>query len=125
MLPKPFRLRRTSEFAAVYAKGRAYSDALVVLHVQALEDRSGTSQVGFSVGKKVGNAVVRNRVKRRLRAILAERVERLPPGHRLVFGVRAKAAEAAFPALVEAVDRVLDRAHLLARSVVDKGDQAP
>lgn len=125
MLPSGARLRRTSEFAATYASGRSFPDSLVVLHVLALPNRPGSSQVGFSVGKKVGNAVVRNRVKRRLRAIVADLLPELVPDHRLVFGVRGRAAQASYSELAGAVVRVLERAGLLVRSVVDKGDRAP
>lgn len=125
MLPSGYRLRRASDFRAAYGAGRAYPDGLVVLHVRPLSDRPGVCQVGFSVGKKVGNAVVRNRVKRRLRAIIASLLSELPPDHQLVFGARARAATADFPSLQQAVRRVLDRAGLSRRSVVDSGDLAP
>lgn len=125
MLPSGNRLRRASEFRAAYEAGRAYPDGLVVLHVRPLSDRPGVCQVGFSVGKKVGNAVVRNRVKRRLRAILASLLQEILPDHHLVFGARSRAATADFSALQQAVRRVLDRAGLLGRSGVDSEDPAP
>lgn len=123
MLPQGARLRRSSAFRAVFDSGKAYPDALVVLHVQALTDRPGDCQVGFSVSKKVGGAVVRNRVKRRLRAIVRRHLAELGLGHNLVLRARPQAALAEFDALEAAVCRVLDRARL--RSNVDKGVEAP
>lgn len=123
MLPPGARLRRSSAFRAVFDSGKAYPDALVVLHVQAFTDRPGECQVGFSVGKKVGGAVVRNLVKRRLRAIVRLHLQTLAPGHHLVLRARPPAAQAGFDALEAAVCRVLDRARL--RSNVDKGGEAP
>ncbi|HEY9854433.1 MAG TPA: ribonuclease P protein component [Stenomitos sp.] len=125
MLPPGARLRRSSEFRAVFESGKAYPDALVVLHVQALPDRPGECQVGFSVSKKVGGAVVRNRVKRRLRAIVAHHLPELIPGHHLVLRARPPAAQAEFGALEAAVCRVLERARLRLCSTVDKGVEAP
>lgn len=125
MLPPGARLRRSSEFRTVFESGKAYPDALVVLHVQALPDRPGICQVGFSVSKKVGGAVVRNRVKRRLRAIVQRHLKELAPGHHLVFRARPPAARADFGALEAAVRRVLERARLLPVATVDKGGEAP
>lgn len=125
MLPPGARLRRSSEFRAVFESGRAFPDALVVLHVKALEDRPGECQVGFSVSKKVGGAVVRNRVKRRLRDAVRRQLNELMPGHHLVFRARPPAAQADFGALEAAVRRVVDRARLRASSNVDKGVEAP
>lgn len=125
MLPSGARLRRAGEFRATYDGGRAYPDALAVLHVQALSDRPDICQVGFSVGKKVGNSVVRNRVKRRLRAIVARLLPEIAPGHRIILRARSRAAEADFEALEKAVTRLFDRASLRPRSVVDKAETAP
>lgn len=122
MLPSGARLRRAGEFRATYDGGRAYPDALAVLHVQALSDRPDICQVGFSVGKKVGNAVVRNRVKRRMRAIIAALLPEIAPGHRLILRARTRAAEADFEALEKAIKRLLDRASLRPRSIVDKAE---
>jgi ribonuclease P protein component len=67
------------------------------------------AQVGFVVSKAVGTAVDRNRVKRRLRALVAERLDRLPAG--AVVAVRAlpSAAGASSVALGRDLDRALDR----------------
>ncbi len=66
MAPAPHRLKRRAEFLRVAAKGqRAPMPGLVL---QSLErDDQAPVRVGFTVTKKVGNAVVRNRVRRRLR----------------------------------------------------------
>ena len=58
-------LRDKRDFNAVYTKGRAYVNKNLVLHV--LNDERYNGKVGFAAGKKLGGAVVRNRVKRLLR----------------------------------------------------------
>lgn len=62
------RLRKRSDFAQVMRTGRRARHPL--LHFVARHTDAGITRVGFSVGKQVGGAVIRNRVKRRLRAIV-------------------------------------------------------
>lgn len=66
-------------------------------------------QVGFVVSKAVGGAVVRNRVKRRLRHAMRERVAGLPSAAVLVVRAQPAAAATSYPELLEDLDRCLDR----------------
>ncbi|MCY4527878.1 MAG: ribonuclease P protein component, partial [Chloroflexi bacterium] len=59
------RLRKSADFAAVWSKGRSRVDGLFV--VKARPNDLEVTRFGYSVSKRVGNAVARNRVKRRLR----------------------------------------------------------
>lgn len=70
---------------------------------------------GFVVPKTVGNAVVRNRVRRRLRALLSTRLQSLPAGSRLVVRVTPAAAGAASASLAQDLDSGLSRALASAR----------
>jgi ribonuclease P protein component len=76
MAAKPQRLKRRAEFLRVAAKGRKAPMPGLVLQALARED-DAPARLGFTVTKKVGNAVVRNRTRRRLkeaaRLLLAER----------------------------------------------------
>jgi len=72
---------------------------------------SGEGRIGFAVGKRLGGAVVRNRVKRRLRDIA--RQLQLAPGVDVVLIARAPAVTATYDELRQAVVRVLDRAQAL------------
>ena len=65
------RLKRRAEFLRVAGKGRKTPSPGLVLQV-LLRDDAGPVRLGFTVTKKVGNAVVRNRTKRRLRAAANE-----------------------------------------------------
>ena len=64
--PAPGRLTRRAEFLKVAAKGRKTPSSGLVLQALARAD-DGPARLGFTVTKKVGNAVVRNRTRRRLR----------------------------------------------------------
>lgn len=66
--PRPERLRKRADFTEVMRKGRRARHPL--LQLVALHTDTGISRVGYSVSKQVGGAVVRNRVKRRLRMIV-------------------------------------------------------
>jgi ribonuclease P protein component len=76
-----------------------------------VEDASASSpRVAFAIGRKVGGAVVRNRVRRRLRAVLEGEARRgaLPPGDYLI-GVRPSAASATFAELAVDLQATLAR----------------
>ena len=103
------RLRRRSDFSAVYQGGRQWSNDL--LTVRVLRNDLPHSRFGFAVGRRVGGAVVRNRVKRRLR----EAVRALAPvdGWDVVIVARPAAATVAYSALVAALQSLFGRARLL------------
>ncbi|NHB84936.1 ribonuclease P protein component [Tessaracoccus sp. HDW20] len=69
MLPGPRRLKRPADFGATVRRGSRAATPTVVVHVRRTPDQDPPefTRVGFVVSKKVGNAVTRNRVKRRLR----------------------------------------------------------
>ncbi len=65
------RLKRREDFAKVYRQGLAYAQGPLVLRVQANPEGS-VPRFGFAVGKRLGGAVVRNRIKRRLREAVSQ-----------------------------------------------------
>lgn len=115
------RLRRSNDFAAVYRRGRPLSNDLLAL--RSLKTDRPQSRVGFAVGKRIGTAVVRNRVKRRLRAAVASLP--LMPGWDLVVAARPAAATQDYQALRSALLGLLQRAHLLAPSTAAEPEERP
>jgi ribonuclease P protein component len=115
VLPAGHRLRRGADISAVVRRGRRAGapGRLLVLHVAA--DVTGTaspasSRAAFVVGRTVGGAVVRNRVRRRLRHLVATRLDRLPAGTDLVVRALPDAATASYDDLARALDGALERA---------------
>ena len=64
-LPKKIIIRNKFEFNRVYSKGRSYVNHFMIIHI--INSDTVRGKVGFAVGKKIGNAVVRNRIKRLMR----------------------------------------------------------
>jgi ribonuclease P protein component len=118
VLPQQMRMRRPDEFRRTLRSGRRAGGAAVaaalLLPAGAVPTDAGP-KVGFVVSRAVGSAVVRNRVKRRLRELMRRRVAWLPGGCLLVLRAHPAAAGARQADLAADLDLVLGR--LLRRQV--------
>ena len=89
------RLSRSRDFDAVYRNGRSVSTRFLVLYrFERESEGDGEARLGIAVPKKIGGAVVRNRIKRRLREVWRELLPEVPRGADYVLLVRAPLAEA-------------------------------
>ena len=102
------RLRHRADFLAAASGAKAPASAFV-LQARNREDE-GPARVGFTVSRKVGTAVERNRVRRRLREI-ARRSAALYPGHDYVLVGRRAALGFPFGRLIEEFEGALRRLH--------------
>ena len=109
MLPAANRLRRSTDFAGTVRGGRRVSRGSVVVHYipPASAGEPHPAKAGFVVSKAVGGAVLRNKVKRRLRHLVAERLAALPPGSTIVVRALPSAASAGYPAMGKDFDDAL------------------
>jgi ribonuclease P protein component len=90
--PKRRRLSRSAEFERVYRQGRSKGNRFLVLYAFPREDDDdGGPRLGLSVGRRVGGAVERTRVKRVLREAFWEEARRLPEGSDYVVVARPEA----------------------------------
>lgn len=101
------RLTDSPEFERVYRQGTAFRGRLFSVH--AFPNEIGTPRLGLSVSKKVGNAVTRNTVRRRLREVFLSAVGRIPGSLDLVVSAKPPASEATFEELGEEFLRALDK----------------
>jgi ribonuclease P protein component len=104
------RLRKNSGFTAVYERGKTWASELIIL--KTLSNGLEWNRYGFVAGKRLGKAVVRNRVKRRLREVV--RAIPAKSGWDLVLIARSPAATASYHELKASVAGLLRRARILA-----------
>jgi ribonuclease P protein component len=112
---RSLRLRANADFQRVRKEGRSVANPLLVLLQRRNVD--GNTRFGFAVGKKVGGAVVRNKVKRRLREHLRLlwQAGQLRSGVDVMVIARDKASDATYATLSRALDDLLKRSGLLIR----------
>jgi ribonuclease P protein component len=111
-------MRRGAEFALTVRTGIRAGRSRVVGHLLVRDDalhQGEPARVGFVVSRAVGSAVTRNRVKRRLRALMRGYLQSLPGGSLLVVRANAAAAHASQTDLAADLDSVISR--LLRRQV--------
>jgi ribonuclease P protein component len=103
--PKAARLRRRREFLALQRQGRRrHTPRFVVVQTPA---DGPTSRLGVTVSSRVGNAVVRNRVKRLVREIFRERRLSLPAPLDIVVIAKPDAAQITYAEAASELDRAL------------------
>ena len=104
-------LKQNHIFRRLYRTPGA-ADSYMVLY--ARRNREGKNRVGFTVSKKLGHAVVRNRTRRRLREVYRLNEEKFSPGWDIVVVARSRAVEAPFAALTRSYLHLAKKAGLLA-----------
>ncbi len=106
-----YSLKRNKEFRHTYRVGKsAGSKSMVLIYAPR---KNGEVKIGFSVGKKLGNAVTRNRTKRRLREAVTPLIPRIKPGSKLIFIARPPILNESFPAVRSSMRYLLKKADLL------------
>lgn len=110
MLPRAHRMVDPADFRSTFRDGVVAGDTMVVVHCRTDEDPT-RSLVGFVVPKReIKLAVGRNRVKRRLRHLMRDRLDTLPAGARVVVRVRAAALDCSHDELATSLDCTMARA---------------
>jgi ribonuclease P protein component len=106
------RLRTPADFRRVRDLApRAFAHPLLVLHF--VPNELDHPRVGITVSSRVGKAVIRNRVRRRLREAMRSRFPRLAVGRDVLVTARPASAKASWPELCAALDAVLRRSKVM------------
>ncbi len=103
------RLKGSKRFSQIHVEGSSAANRLLV--IRYLANGGDCSRFGFLVSKRIGNAAVRNKVKRRLRE--AVRLNQVKSGWDALFIVRRGAGSAKYQDLKDATDNLLQRANLV------------
>ncbi len=94
-------LKSNRDFRRIYTKGRSAVSPCLVLYCR--KNRLGVNRLGLTVGTKTGHAVVRNKIRRRLREIYRVNEARFRPGYDLVVVARVRAAHTGYHQLESAM----------------------
>ncbi|MFT9497758.1 ribonuclease P protein component [Anaerosolibacter sp.] len=105
------RLKKNIEFKKVYDKGNSMANRQLVLFM--MKNGEDFNRVGFSVSKKVGNSVVRNRVKRLMKESFRSVGPAAAKGYDLVFIARVNIKEASYSDVEKAMVHLLRKSKLL------------
>jgi ribonuclease P protein component len=108
---RKYRLRRHSDFQQVRQNGKFYASPIMVLAF--LRNELDQSRFGFVVSKRLGNAVVRNKIKRRMREATRLRLPQIKPGFDLVVIARAPISVAGYREIEETLLYLLKKSKLL------------
>ncbi len=109
-MQKDLRLRRSQDFSLVYTNGQSWIDGLLILKALP-NDGHVVNRFGFAVGRRIGNAVVRNNIKRKLRE--AVRHVEVKNGWDMIFIARNRSKSASQYQIKLATLRLIKKANLL------------
>ena len=112
--PKTRRLTRTAEFEQVRREGKVFRGGLFTLAVAKAPNPDEQMRVGIIASRKVGGAVLRNRVRRRIREIVRKHQYRVAHGVWVVIILSARSADASYRELEDEWLRLAGRAFILA-----------
>jgi len=125
IVKRRYRIHSNERFQEVRRHGRSYVNHLLVLC--ALPNGLPYSRFGFVVNSRIGKAVQRNRIKRRMREIMRLQQNRIQPGWDIILIARQPIRSADYHEIEAACARLLGRAQLFQTSVAhaaDKGEES-
>ena len=108
-------LNRNTDFRRIYYRGKNAASPLLVTYV--MKNRAGFNRVGITSGKKIGNAVKRNRARRLIREAYRQLRPQVAEGFDLVFVARAKTVSAKMSGVEDAMRRQLTSLGLIGSAV--------
>jgi ribonuclease P protein component len=108
MLKRIFRLRKKSNYQAVFADGRNYSVKYVAIYVF-----KGPKRFGFIASKKVGNSVQRNRARRLMREVIRLHLAEIKDDIQIILIARARIKGVSYMEVEKSIMNMLKKANAL------------
>lgn len=112
MMKKEFRIKDNKEFQHIFQQGKSFANRQLVIYFAEELDQDHF-RIGLSVGKKIGNAVTRNRIKRYLRQSFQELEGKILPTLNIVIIARQPTKEMNYFEIKKSLLHLLSRQHLL------------
>ena len=110
MLKRVNRLRKRYQFNYIYKSGSKFSGQSIVLFASASKTKA--IKVGFAVSKKLGNAVTRNKIRRRLREIVFGQIPSLKQNYNIIVMARDDILKFSFSDIAADFDKLTQKAGL-------------
>lgn len=109
-MDKKNRLRNNEEFEKVYRRGKNYWNRNLIIYV--MKNDLNYSRIGFSVTKKIGNSVVRNRTKRRMKEICRQNFGNIKGGYDIIIIPKKNVVDITYKELKSAIFHILKLADI-------------
>jgi len=110
-MEKIYRLRSNMEFKKVYSGGKSYWNRNLVLYVK--KNNVGDTRIGYSITKKIGNAVVRNKIRRRMKEIYRLNFNGVKNNYDLILIPKKNIVDISYKELESAMLHILKIANVL------------
>lgn len=104
-MDKRYRLRNNEDFKKVYKNGKSYWNRNLVMYLR--KNGLGYSRVGFTVTKKIGNSVVRNKIRRRMKEILRKNFDNIKGEYDIILIPKKNVVDIDFKTLESAMIHIL------------------
>lgn len=111
MLPRKNRIRKNKDFRNIYQHGELHFSQYFVLHAFK-SDKRGSTRIGIVPSRRIKKAVLRNKLKRRIREIFKQHSKKIKDGYDLVINTRGDAVNASFEELKKDFDYLIKKSQL-------------
>lgn len=115
-MKKTITIKSSREFTAAFRRGKPSGDKLLVAYV--IPNRSAINKIGISIGKKIGNSVCRNRVKRLIRESYRQIEKNIKTGFNIVFLPREESKNASYIEVLKSMIKTLKKHNLFIEDVI-------
>lgn len=105
------RIKKNSQFKYIYNRGKSFADPNLVLYI--VRNNKNTLRLGITVSKKIGNAVIRNRVKRLIRESFRLSRHRFKYGYDIIFVARGLSRQGIYKNIEKSVINLMKKGGLL------------